>query len=89
MLLSSTFCSPILQETAQQAFNFCLRYQRKNEFRRLSDILRNHLTNLGKYPNQPQSINLNNAETLQVHLDTRFTQLNVATELELWQVGTC
>ena len=73
------------QATALQAFNFCLKYTRKTEFRRLCEILRNHLVNASKYPNQPHSINLNEPETLQRHLDTRFQQLNAAVELELWQ----
>lgn len=84
-LRNSAKLEPLYHETAQQAFNFCHRYERKNEFRRLSDILRTHLANIGKYPNQAQSITLNNPETLQVHLETRFAQLTVATELELWQ----
>ncbi|EPQ65330.1 Subunit of the core complex of translation initiation factor 3(eIF3) [Blumeria graminis f. sp. tritici 96224] len=50
------------QSTAMQAFEFCLKYTRKTEFRRLCELLRNHR-----------------------HLETRFKQLNVAVELELWQ----
>jgi translation initiation factor 3 subunit A len=65
------------QTTALQAFQFCQKYTRKTEFRRLCELLRNHLTNA--------AINLNDPDTLQRHLDTRFQQLNVAVELELWQ----
>ena len=34
--------------TATHAFQFCLSYKRTTEFRRLCDILRNHLANLNK-----------------------------------------
>ncbi|CAG8621389.1 14910_t:CDS:2, partial [Cetraspora pellucida] len=75
----------LYQQTAHQAFQFCLKYTRKTEFRRLCELLRNHLQNIAKYAHQPHSINLNEPETLQRHLDTRFNQLNAAVELELWQ----
>ncbi|CAG8452010.1 5280_t:CDS:2 [Funneliformis mosseae] len=75
----------LYQQTAHQAFQFCLKYTRKTEFRRLCDLLRNHLQNIAKYAHQPHSINLNEPESLQRHLDTRFNQLNAAVELELWQ----
>ncbi|KAF0458974.1 Eukaryotic translation initiation factor 3 subunit A [Gigaspora margarita] len=75
----------LYQQTAHQAFQFCLKYTRKTEFRRLCELLRNHLQNIAKYAHQPHSINLNEPETLQRHLDTRFYQLNAAVELELWQ----
>jgi len=73
------------QSTAHQAFQFCLRYTRKTEFRRLCELLRNHLQNAAKYQSQIHAINLSDPDTLQRHLDTRFQQLNVAVELELWQ----
>ncbi|KAK4574423.1 eukaryotic translation initiation factor 3 subunit A [Recurvomyces mirabilis] len=73
------------QTTAHQAFDFCKRYTRKTEFRRLCELLRNHLQNAAKYSQQVHAINLSDPETLQRHLDTRFEQLNVAVDLELWQ----
>ena len=73
------------QTTALQAFSFCQKYIRKTEFRRLCELLRNHVTNAAKYQQQMHAINLSDPDTLQRHLDTRFQQLNVAVELELWQ----
>jgi translation initiation factor 3 subunit A len=91
------------QSTAHQAFDFCLKYARKTEFRRLCELLRNvslllsvpksrdantivqHVQNAAKYSSQMHAINLNEPDTLQRHLETRFRQLNVADELELWQ----
>ena len=73
------------QTTALQAFQFCLKYTRKTEFRRLCELLRNHVQNAAKYATQMHAINLSDPDTLQRHLDTRFQQLNVAVELELWQ----
>ena len=73
------------QATALQAFQFCQKYIRKTEFRRLCELLRNHVQNAAKYQSQMHAINLSDPDTLQRHLDTRFQQLNVAVELELWQ----
>ena len=73
------------QSTAHRAFQFCSKYARKTEFRRLCELLRNHLQNAAKYQSQVHAINLSDPDTLQRHLDTRFQQLNVAVELELWQ----
>ena len=73
------------QSTASLAFSFCQRFVRKTEFRRLCELLRNHVQNAAKYQSQMHAINLSDPDTLQRHLDTRFQQLNVAVELELWQ----
>ncbi|KAG9312588.1 hypothetical protein JVU11DRAFT_6985 [Chiua virens] len=75
----------IYQQVAQQAFRFCLKHQRKVEFRRLCETLRLHLANVAKYAHQAHAINLSDPEILQHHLDTRFAQLNTSVELELWQ----
>lgn len=75
----------LYQSTAMQAFDFCLKYTRKTEFRRLCELLRNHVQTAAKYSSQMHAINLNDPDTLQRHLETRFQQLNVAVELELWQ----
>ncbi|KAF2673698.1 putative eukaryotic translation initiation factor 3 subunit EifCa [Microthyrium microscopicum] len=85
ILKNNSRLEPMYQSTAHQAFVFCSKYQRKTEFRRLCELLRNHLQNAAKFSSQMHAINLNDADTLQRHLDTRFQQLNVAVELELWQ----
>ncbi|EIE20453.1 hypothetical protein COCSUDRAFT_30620 [Coccomyxa subellipsoidea C-169] len=71
--------------TATRAFQFCLTYKRTTEFRRLCDILRNHLANLNKYRDQRDRPDLTNPDSLQLYLETRFEQLRVACELALWQ----
>ncbi|KAI9382965.1 hypothetical protein POPTR_013G011900v4 [Populus trichocarpa] len=71
--------------TAHRAFQFCKQYKRTTEFRRLCEIIRNHLSNLNKYRDQRDRPDLSAPESLQLYLDTRFEQLKVATELELWQ----
>lgn len=40
---------PLYAMTATKAFHFCLQYKRTTEFKRLCDILRQHLTNLVKW----------------------------------------
>ncbi|KAF5746717.1 eukaryotic translation initiation factor 3 subunit A [Tripterygium wilfordii] len=71
--------------TAHRAFQFCKQYKRTTEFRRLCEIIRNHLANLNKYRDQRDRPDLSAPESLQLYLDTRFEQLKIATELQLWQ----
>ena len=68
-----------------QAFKFCRKYNRKSELRKLCEIQRQHLTNVVKYSNQQNSVNLSDPETLQRYLEVRLHQLNGTYELELWQ----
>ena len=63
-----------------------MQYERKTDFRRLTETLHNHVGNLIKYQHQSQGVNINSPETLQAHIETRLKALNVAMSLELWQV---
>ncbi|KAJ2887185.1 eukaryotic translation initiation factor 3 subunit A [Coemansia asiatica] len=75
----------LYQRISNKAIDFCKTYERKTEFRRLCELLRNHLQAIAKYSHQQNPIKLSNPETLQLFLDTHFHQLNTATEMELWQ----
>ncbi|KAM3271874.1 hypothetical protein ACQJBY_042218 [Aegilops geniculata] len=68
---------------AHKAFQFCKQYKRSTEFRRLCDMIRNHLANLNRsYRDRPD---LTAPESSQLYLDTRVEQLKVAAELSLSQ----
>lgn len=71
---------------ATKAFTFCIKYKRYMEFRRLCDMLRQHLNQLINNPrNSPNDVKITDADTLQKFLETRFTQLSTAVSLEHWQ----
>ena len=75
-----------MQMTAHKAFQFCKQYKRSTEFRRLCEIIRNHLANLNKYRDQRDRPDLTAPESCKLYLDTRVEQLKIATDLSLWQV---
>ena len=88
MILSLEFKSSRFipaQDTAQNAFKFCIKYQRKTEFRKLCDNLRMHLGHVTKHQHQASAINLNNPDSQAMHLETRLAQLDSAITMELWQ----
>merc|ERR1719495_2200581 len=86
LLRTNSRVERLYHNIAQQAFKFCLKYQRKTEFRKLCDKLRNHLDLIIKQQSPTaNTINLNNPETQQMNLDTRLVQLDAAIHMELWQ----
>lgn len=71
---------------ATKAFTFCIKYKRYMEFRRLCDMLRQHLNQLINNPrNSPNDVKITDTDTMQKFLETRFTQLSTAVSLEHWQ----
>lgn len=80
-------------ELVCKSFDYCQKYQRKSELKRLAETLRHHLISILKASNhaqpQPMSIVLTgesaNADSQQIQLDIRYRQLDVALEMELWQ----
>eukprot|EP00004_Rigifila_ramosa_P011087 TRINITY_DN2337_c1_g1_i2.p1 TRINITY_DN2337_c1_g1~~TRINITY_DN2337_c1_g1_i2.p1 ORF type:complete len:582 (-),score=174.00 TRINITY_DN2337_c1_g1_i2:1289-3034(-) len=81
-LRSNLKLDSLYHKTAQRAFQFCSRYRRPGEFRRLCDVLRMHLLHI---KNTGQLNDLAEPERLQLALDTRFIQLETAISLDLWQ----
>jgi translation initiation factor 3 subunit A len=71
---------------ARRAFAFCVAYRRTTEFRRLCDILRNHLGTLIKYRDQGgrDRTDLSVSATWELYIEMRFDQLKSACELHLW-----
>jgi len=85
LLRNNSRVERLYHDIAQQAFKFCLKYTRKTEFRKLCDNLRTHLGHIHKHQNQQTSVNLNNPDSQQMHLETRLCQLDSAIQMELWQ----
>jgi translation initiation factor 3 subunit A len=84
----------LYHEVAHRAFQFCTKFNRKTEFRKLCDNLRTHMDYLRKtqlnaqqQPTHTQShiVNLNNPESLAMQLETKLIQLETAVQIELWQ----
>lgn len=79
----------LYHDIAQKAFQFCIKFQRKTEFRKLCDNLHLHLDNLKKQQivvaQQQNLVNLSNPESQAMHLETRLQQLDCAITMELWQ----
>ncbi|KAG6574669.1 Eukaryotic translation initiation factor 3 subunit A [Phytophthora cinnamomi] len=92
ILKSNSKLEPLYKATAMQAFDFCIEYQRKIEFRRVCEIMRNHLSALQKHAAAPTTQSTRQMrswdgftlESVERLLEVRYRQLQVATDLELF-----
>uniref|UniRef100_A0A7S3PZF8 Eukaryotic translation initiation factor 3 subunit A n=1 Tax=Chaetoceros debilis TaxID=122233 RepID=A0A7S3PZF8_9STRA len=102
ILKSNSKLERLYHLTAGRALNFCSEYKRNVEFKRLCDLLRMHLQNLQKYGSFAAMAKIeeggkpNNrvrgwegwtSESIELHLQTRFTQLETASTLHLYTEG--
>ena len=74
----------LYQMVSNEAFQFCVKYERKSEFRKVCETLRAHLNNLLKYKDQRDRPDLNSRETQDILLDVRFQQLDASAKLGMW-----
>jgi hypothetical protein len=63
--------------------------QRAVEFRRLCEILRNHIQSQTKNDPKWKDKEPLTPEAMQTHLETRFSQLSTAIDMALWQEVRC
>lgn len=87
LLRTNAHVETLYHDIARMAFSFCLKYNRKTEFRKLCDKLRKHLEDISKLPAQTVNVSIHKPETQQLNLDTRLVQLDSAIQMELWQVS--
>lgn len=86
--LEVAYCAVI-----NQCFKFCEQFNRKHEFRRISDLVRYHLQSINQYANMQNvnavnaanQVNLSNVHTFDRFLQLRFNGLNIAMKMELYQ----
>ncbi|KAH1009215.1 hypothetical protein HUJ04_001605 [Dendroctonus ponderosae] len=85
LLRTNAHVENLYHDIARMAFQFCLKYNRKTEFRKLCDKLRKHLEDICKLPTQVANVSMSKPETQQLNLETRLHQLDFAIQMELWQ----
>ncbi|KAK6031362.1 hypothetical protein OSTOST_02485 [Ostertagia ostertagi] len=83
-------CLELLRNNAQvehlyhritrKSFQFCSKYQRRTEFRKLCELLRLHLNQIQKHQHLAHV-----PESLSMMQETRLCQLDTAIQMELWQ----
>ncbi|CAB3382914.1 Hypothetical predicted protein [Cloeon dipterum] len=85
LLRTNSHVETLYHDIARMAFAFCLKYNRKTEFRKLCDKLRKHLEDIQKLTPQVANVSISKPETQQLNQDTRLVQLDSAIQMELWQ----
>ncbi|KAF5400366.1 Eukaryotic translation initiation factor 3 subunit A [Paragonimus heterotremus] len=86
LLRSNAKLEHLYHEVANDAYEFCIKYGRKVEFRKLSELLRLHTQKVQNQsqPNAVNLVNLKNPETQVLHFQTRLRQLDCAMDLEMY-----
>uniref|UniRef100_A0AC34F443 PCI domain-containing protein n=1 Tax=Panagrolaimus sp. ES5 TaxID=591445 RepID=A0AC34F443_9BILA len=86
LLRNNSLVENLYHQIARQSFAFCIKYQRRNEFRKLCDLLRLHLSQLQKniHSHSANNQRINLAESLSIMQETRLIQLDTAIQMELW-----
>ncbi|XP_055585643.1 eukaryotic translation initiation factor 3 subunit A [Uranotaenia lowii] len=84
LLKVNSHCENLYHDIAKMAFQFCLKYNRKMEFRKLCEKLRKHLEDISKVSSQTANVSISKPETQQLNLETRLHQLDCAIQMELW-----
>jgi translation initiation factor 3 subunit A len=86
LLRNNSLVENLYHQIARQSFAFCIKYQRRNEFRKLCDLLRLHLSQLQKniHSHSANNQRINLAESLAIMQETRLIQLDTAIQMELW-----
>ncbi|KAL7064124.1 hypothetical protein AAHC03_05144 [Spirometra sp. Aus1] len=74
----------VYHRIVRDAFDFCVEYGRKTEFRKLSEMLRMHTARIQTQPVAQNAISLTNPDTQIWHFETRLRQLDCAMQLELY-----
>ena len=89
----------VYHSTCEKALNFCRSFDRTREFHSLCETLSNHLGNLlkatqplavlppGGKEHKPKGWDQWTSESIELHLHTRFKQLEVSDALKLWNEG--
>merc|ERR1719427_2654494 len=84
LLRNNNRVEKLYHTVARKAFMFCYKYDRRTEFRKICDNLRNHIK-LSDNKKHQHSVQLDNPDTQHLHLDTKVQQLDFAIKIELWQ----
>uniref|UniRef100_A0A0N5ANF3 Eukaryotic translation initiation factor 3 subunit A n=1 Tax=Syphacia muris TaxID=451379 RepID=A0A0N5ANF3_9BILA len=85
LLRNNAVVEQLYHRIARQSFEFCAKYQRRTEFRKLCDHLRIHLSQIQKHQHLSHVVKLSSADSLTLMQDTRLIQLDTAIQMELWQ----
>ncbi|RLU26698.1 hypothetical protein DMN91_000495 [Ooceraea biroi] len=70
LLRTNAHVKTLYHDIARMAFQFCLEYNRKTEFRKLCEKLRKHLEEICKLPPLVLNVSMNKTETQQLNLET-------------------